>query len=216
MKIVKVLFKCLCLFLMLPLLYFAWAYTTMSITVDDKEEFAEKTKAVYLKTNGVHLDVVIDQSDLSIKLTHSLIHFDNEQYLAFGWGDENFYLNTPTWADLTFEHACKAMFLTSTTLMHVTRHENKEDHWVKVPVTSKQLNALNDYILHSFQRGAENEKRYLPNESYSIKDDFYKAKGSYSLFKTCNSWVNAGFVYSGIRACYWTPFDFGLINKHKI
>jgi len=31
-------------------------------------------------------------------------------WLAFGWGDKGFYLNTPTWADLKFSTAVKAAF----------------------------------------------------------------------------------------------------------
>lgn len=31
-------------------------------------------------------------------------------YIAFGWGDKGFYLDTPTWADLKFSTAFKAAF----------------------------------------------------------------------------------------------------------
>jgi hypothetical protein len=60
------------------------------------------------------------------------------------------------------------------------------------------------------------EKIILSERGYTRKDDFYKANGRYSLFKTCNSWVNLGFKESGLKACLWTPFDFGLLRKHKI
>ncbi|MBL4888255.1 MAG: DUF2459 domain-containing protein, partial [Flavobacteriaceae bacterium] len=46
-------------------------------------------------------------------------------------------------------------------------------------------------------------------------DDFYKANGSFSCLKTCNSWANSAFKESGLKSCFWTPFDFGLINKYK-
>ncbi|HOB24230.1 MAG TPA: DUF2459 domain-containing protein, partial [Kaistella sp.] len=32
------------------------------------------------------------------------------KYLAIGWGDKGFYLDTPTWADLKFSTAFKAAF----------------------------------------------------------------------------------------------------------
>jgi len=55
----------------------------------------------------------------------------------------------------------------------------------------------------------------LPDKGYTKIDDFYRAKESYSYFNTCNSWVNKGFKESGIKACYWTPFDFGLLKKFE-
>ncbi|REG87882.1 uncharacterized protein DUF2459 [Winogradskyella sediminis] len=58
-------------------------------------------------------------------------------------------------------------------------------------------------------------KIILENQGYSSIDDFYKAKGSYSCFKTCNSWVNSAFKESGLKSCLWTPFDFGLMNKYE-
>lgn len=62
---------------------------------------------------------------------------------------------------------------------------------------------------------SNNQKIRLIGKGYSVLDDFYKAKGSYSLIKTCNTWVNSGFKYSGLRASLWTPFDFGLINQYQ-
>ena len=59
-------------------------------------------------------------------------------------------------------------------------------------------------------------KIILKNKGYTSNDDFYKAKGNYSCFKTCNSWVNTGFKESGLTSCLWTPFDFGLLNKYQI
>lgn len=215
MKSSKKILKMIAFLLVLPVLYFLVSFITMSITVNDDESQAEKSKVVYLNSNGVHLDVVIPQEDLGPELAHSLIYFEDEKYISFGWGDENFYINTPTWGDLTFKVAVKAMFLKSTTLMHVTRYKNVQEDWTKVTLTAGQLSTLKTYIMGSFKLDSEAEKIFLPNDSYALNDNFYKAVGSYSLFKTCNSWVNTGFKKSGLKACYWTPFDFGLINKYK-
>ncbi|MCP5062170.1 MAG: DUF2459 domain-containing protein, partial [Ignavibacteriae bacterium] len=53
------------------------------------------------------------------------------------------------------------------------------------------------------------------NKGYTPYDDFYEAVGSYSLFNTCNTWVNSAFKECNIKACLWTPYDFGLISMHK-
>ncbi|WP_370569699.1 DUF2459 domain-containing protein [Flaviramulus sp. BrNp1-15] len=44
---------------------------------------------------------------------------------------------------------------------------------------------------------------------------FIKQKESYSCLKTCNSWVNSALKMSDLKSCYWTPFDFGIINKYN-
>ena len=84
-----------------------------------------------------------------------------------------------------------------------------------VSLSELELNKLNHYILESFNKDHEGNKVILPDSGYSTNDDFYEGIGSYSCFKTCNSWVNSGFKESGLKACFWTPFDFGLMNKYK-
>jgi uncharacterized protein (TIGR02117 family) len=138
-----------------------------------------------------------------------------DRYLSFGWGDENFYINTPEWSDLTLKSAFKAMFLKSSTLMHVTRYRFEQSDWIEIKISEAELRKLNLYLYHTFQVTDNGMKIILENKGYTAIDDFYKAKGSYSCFKTCNSWVNTGFKESGLKSCLWTPFDFGLMNKYE-
>ncbi|RKN03977.1 DUF2459 domain-containing protein, partial [Aquimarina sp. AD1] len=153
--------------------------------------------------------------DIDSMLLSGIKYENLEKYISFGWGDENFYINTPTWGDLTFNNAFKAMFLKSTTLMHVTRYKQKHSDWVEIKINEIELQKLNTYLLNTFERNEKGMKILLKNKGYSSKDDFYKSKGSYSCFKTCNSWVNTGFKESGLKSCLWTPFDFGLLNKYQ-
>ena len=139
----------------------------------------------------------------------------NEKYLSFGWGDENFYVNTPTCGDLTFRNAFKAMFLKSPTLMYLTRYKSELSDWIEIKISKTELQKLNSYLLNTFKTNENGKKIILKNQGYSSTDDFYKAKGSYSCFKTCNSWVNSGFKESGLTSCLWTPFNFGLITKYE-
>ena len=176
---------------------------------------SENKNTIYLTTNGVHLDVVIPVSLLTPSVKEGLALVQNDKYVAFGWGDADFYLNTPTWSDLTFKTAVKALFLKSDTLIHITRLQNYEKDWVGVPINTIQLKKINAYLEDSFQLGFQNQKLLIPNASYFNNDSFYKANGSYSVLKTCNTWVNQGFKYSGLPSCYWTPFDFGLLRIYE-
>ncbi|WP_405246037.1 DUF2459 domain-containing protein [Cellulophaga sp. Asnod2-G02] len=215
MKIIKKALKWFLYFLLIPMSYLLVSLLLASITINRKSATSGEEKSIYLSTNGVHLDVVIPKENLDPLLLKDLKYTDTDQYVSFGWGDENFYVNTPTWGDLTFSNALRALFLKSSTLLHVTRYSAVGTEWVEVKVSAPELQKLNTYIHQTFTRTTNGSNILLKNEGYSSLDDFYKSKGSYSCFSTCNSWVNVGFKESGIKSCLWTPFDFGLLNKHK-
>ena len=214
MKLSKKIFKYFIGIISLPILYLIGALILSEITVNKNSLIQEKDRTIYLTTNGVHLDIVLNVNDLSRDLLRGLKYNQRNQYFAFGWGDENFYLNTPTMADLTFGNAFEALFLRSSTLIHLSRYSSYQSGWMEVKVSESQLGKINEMLLSSFKT-EEGRKIHLKGASYSYNDDFYKAKGSYSCFYTCNSWVNHIFKESGLKACLWTPFDFGLLQKYK-
>ncbi len=215
MKVVKIILKWLLYILVIPIVYLVVSLVLTEITIDRKATSTISNNTVFLNTNGVHLNIVLPRKDINYNLLKDLLYSQTENYISFGWGDENFYINTPTWNDLTFTNAFQAMFLKSSTLMHVTRYEQKQNDWVKIEINKSELQKLNEYILNTFKKDEKGNKIILKSKGYSRVDDFYKAKGSYSCFKTCNSWINSAFKESELKSCYWTPFDFGLIKKYK-
>ncbi|MFS4484019.1 DUF2459 domain-containing protein [Hyunsoonleella sp. 2307UL5-6] len=215
MKNIKRILKWLGYLLSTLIAYIIISLIFSSITVNKNDEITKNIKSVYLHTNGVHLDIVIHKNNISSKTLENIYILEDENYISFGWGDENFYINTPTWGDLTLKNGFSAMFLKSTSLMHVTRYTTKDDNWTLVKLSERELNALNTYIFQTFKLNNDNKFDILPNTFYTAFDNFYKANGSYSCLDTCNSWVNTGFKASDLKACLWTPFDFGLINKYN-
>lgn len=214
-KIGKRIIKWFLFLLIIPFLYWVISLTLSAITIQRKIKNQVFEKTIFLSTNGIHLDIVIPKSNLNGALVSGLYTLPSDEYLAFGWGDENFYIHTPTWGDLTFKNAFKAVFLKSSTLMHVTRYNSKGSDWIEIKISESELEKLNQYLQSSFKTNQSPLKLKLENQGYTATDDFYKAKGSYSFFNTCNSWVNRGFKKSGLKSCLWTPFDFGLIKKYE-
>jgi len=170
-----------------------------------------KSVTIYLETNGIHTDIIIPCAHLS-DLTPLFIPPNYETrtstWMAFGWGDQGFYLETPHWADLKFKTALKAMLHLDDSVMHVRKlNEVRESKsCVKLTITTAQYKALVDYISSSFARKKEGLVK-MDARGYSQYDVFYKAEGRYSLFKTCNTWVNSGLKKAGIRTCLYTIFD---------
>ncbi len=95
-------------------LFLLSAYCLSRITVD-REAGEGGQVDIYIKTNGVHTDIVVpvrnEQMDWSKEILYSntLLTDTSYSYLAMGWGDKGFYLETSNWADLKFSVAFKAV-----------------------------------------------------------------------------------------------------------
>jgi len=169
------------------------------ITVNSQDQ-GPYTEEIYLSDNGIHVDLIIPE---------------NEQYIAYGWGSEIFYLNTPTWDDLTVSNAFKALFTEPASVMHVTTYTQIEKSWIKIEVNEKQLSNIKCLINKSFKLDNNGNRINFEDAGYYHNDKFYKAVGRYSCFRTCNSWTNELLKKSNIKSSYWTPYSFGVVNKHK-
>jgi len=213
-KVLKIFGKSILVFVAFLIVYFLMAYLGSKITVNKNQSNEIKTKTLFVITNGVHSDVIIPIAILDSNQLKNIYRLQDEQYLSLGWGDKNFYINTPEWADLTVKNALVAMFWKSATLMHVTRYKAPKNEWKKVPVSDAQLKQLIKYAFADFTLDENQQYQLLVGQSYGNNDNFYEAKGSYHCFKTCNSWTNSILKRSGLPASLWTPFDYGVMNKY--
>lgn len=215
MKVFRDILKTFLWIVAVPVIYLLVSLALSFITQNGESSDIERSKIIYLSTNGVHLDIVIPKEHLDTFLLNQLIHSDEINYFSFGWGDEEFYINTPTWGDLTISTALSAVFLNSTSLIHLTKYKSEQDHWVEVIISDDHLKKANSYLLNSFKLDKDGSLILLPDKGYGNNDDFYRSHGSYSWFHTCNSWVNRGLYESDLKCCLWTPFDFAVINIYK-
>ncbi|SFD09117.1 conserved hypothetical protein [Chitinophaga sp. CF118] len=204
-------------------IYLLLAFSLSRISVA-REDMINNDITIYILTNGVHTDLVLPVRNECIDWSKS-VHFDNTlandtlaQFIAFGWGDKGFYLETPTWADLKFSTAFKAAFALSTSAIHATfykqMHERKS--CVKINISKEQYLRLIAFVQKSFDTNENGEFIHIvTNANYSKNDAFYEAKGHYNLFYTCNTWANNGLKSCGQKACLWTPFDTGIFYQYK-
>ncbi|MBW2961728.1 DUF2459 domain-containing protein [Mesonia aestuariivivens] len=213
-RVLKLIGKIILVLISIRLLHFLIALILTTITVNQNKEHPKET-FVYLNTNGVHLDIILPKEKMEESLLKDLKYTQSDQYFSFGWGDENFYLNTLQWKDLTFKNAINALFLKSSTLIHLTKYAEVNPSWIKIELSQQQLSTLHQYLENSFYEDTESKKVILPNKGYAYNDDFYKATGNYTCFFTCNTWVNSAFKKANLKACLWTPFDFGLMDKYS-
>ncbi len=166
---------------------------------------------IYIASNGVHLDIIIPVENLDPKFREKLDLLPGTLYIAFGWGDKEFYIKTPEWSDLTISVAIHALFLKSETALHVTCLPWSFTSWKKISLCDWQLERLNSYIHDSFKKDDAGDFIRMSFRGYNPYDSFYDARGSFSLFRTCNVWVNRALKEIEVKTSVWSPFDFGVL-----
>ena len=195
-------------------------YTLPLISMDKEEDWTEDVE-IHILTNGVHTDIVVpvvnDQMDWRTQINYTGVADESYTYLALGWGDKGFYLDTPTWAELKTSVALKAAFGLSTTAIHTTFYQSMTvgEKCKKMMLSHEQYQRLIDYITNSFQKDDSNH--FIPVDtdvSYGNTDAFYEANGTYSIFKTCNAWANNGLYACGQKCCFWTALDWGIFDQY--
>lgn len=220
-SIFRITGKILLAIIVFVVLYFTAAYTLPHLTFNN--DFTDKPNGIkiFVVSNGVHTDLVVPckskYKDWTIAFPPQTFDASDSlyTYTAFGWGDKGFYLNTPTWDDLTFTTAFKATFGLSGTAMHV--------RYLKTPKAKKEkcsefiIDELNykkliAYIENSFLK-KNNTIQKIDHPGYGEHDLFYEAIGTYSAFKTCNVWTNFGLQETGIKVACWSPFSTGLMSS---
>ena len=177
---------------------------------DDKKE--KRDRAIYIIYSSMHSDIVIDleKSELPWK-EHlpTLLKSKKRGFIAFGWGDQETYLNTPTWDDLKLSTALKALFINTPSLMHVTylKTVHRFKHLKTIKITKEQQKQLEENIVKSF---GQEIKFY--QKGYRYNDKFYYSKSrQYNIINTCNTWTGETLYDANISISRWTPFAYNVI-----
>jgi uncharacterized protein (TIGR02117 family) len=174
---------------------------------------ADEGVRIYVIDNGIHTDVVLPvfaEADGWANLVGPQDFIDpasaTATHLAFGWGDRDFYLNTPTWWDVNPIRVAKAMVGIGETVVHVERMDApRPGPGVRaVTLRPEEYARLAAYVRGTFGEGP-------PVRGYGGSDLFYPGVGRYTLFNTCNNWAGGALRTAGVRMGAWTPFTWGVM-----
>ncbi|WP_418130893.1 TIGR02117 family protein [Variovorax sp. 375MFSha3.1] len=176
-------------------------------------ESARAEVQAWVLSNGVHTDFVFPVRSATIDWPQLFPLSDfkapppDAEFIAIGWGDREFYLNTPTWADLTASRALGALAGGNRALLHVSylRRSQLGQGAFALPLTRAQYAQLAAYVRAALPSGKATP---IAGAHYDDQDAFYEAEGGYNLFETCNTWTGRGLRGSGVTVSRWTPFDF--------
>ena len=210
-------------FVLLILLYLGSAWILSRLTVSAEPNSSPEI-VIFLETNGVHVDVVMPVRTADFDWSRR-IRYQNTRsgdstfpWLAMGWGDKDFYLNTQHLSDLKLGTALKAVVGLSPPAVHASfcAQPSIGEDCVKLVISREQYRRLVDFIGKSLQLDSSGVAVAVATTvRYTDQDAFYESKGNYNLFHTCNTWANDALKASGQKACWWTPFDGGVLHPYR-
>ncbi|MFY7989024.1 MAG: TIGR02117 family protein [Flavobacterium sp.] len=223
MKIIKKLLKYIAIFILSLFTYLLIVTLLSFVSVNEDLVENQKEIPICILTNGVHTDIVLPIKNeyhdwtSQLKFEHTKSKDTTYQYVALGWGDKGFYLETPTWADLKASTAVKAATGLSSSAMHVTFYKNLKENksCKKIQISLENYKKMIAFINESFQTKSGEFQKIETDAVYGKHDVFYEANGSYSLFYTCNSWANQVLKAANQKAALWTISDSGIFRHYE-
>ncbi len=212
--------------LAVPTLYGLAALGLGMITAPHRDALpGQETVPVYLLSNGWHVWLALPvrhgterEVDWSAWLPPGDFAADvsDRSYVAFGWGDRDFYLHTRSPADFRPNLAVGALLGRGPAAMHVMRVPEPEagaDGVRRIDADLLQYHALVAYIRRGFALDGDGRPQPIRGAAYSATDAFYVGAGHYSPFRTCNEWIGQALRAAALPAGLWTPFPYGLMGQ---
>jgi uncharacterized protein (TIGR02117 family) len=200
----------------LPMLYFLVALFLGLVPANVSfHQPREGGVLIYVRTNGIHTDLVMPRVNAEADWRPYANPADLRDprwgaadHVAIGYGARQFYLNTPTWGDLSIPVALRSLTGGDTPLVHVEHVDRPQpESWQRpIRLTSDQYRRLAAYVRSSFRLDGDGAPIHVPG-GYGGADTFYEGDGSFSMFFNCNAWTGAALRAGGVRMGLWTPFE---------
>jgi len=191
------------------LVYLAAAGLGAGVTANGGWKPARDGVRIYVADNGAHTDLILPVAafrDFARPEHLADPRYGAEPYLAFGWGNRDFYLHTAQWSDINLWRTAKALVGIGSTVLHVAHvPEPRAGGSVRAVVLSPaEYRRLVEHVRDTVAAGPV-------VRGYGARDAFYSAKGGYSAINTCNEWTGRGLRKAGVRMGVWTPLPWGVM-----
>jgi uncharacterized protein (TIGR02117 family) len=200
----------------IPAIYFLAALILGALPANRGWREAKQGVTVFVRTNGVHTWILVPKVTPEMDWRPLVPgghlrdpRWGGGDYVALGYGNRTFYLETPTWGDLTMKNAFLAAFGRGGSLMHADHDHDPRASGDTRPIVlrSEEYRRLVEFARGSFQYDSRGRTIPLLGWGYGASDMFYEAVGPYSAVYTCNSWTGAALRHAGVRTGLWTPLS---------
>jgi uncharacterized protein (TIGR02117 family) len=194
----------------LPVCYFALSYLCL-LFAKTPRLLASEQIVIAVIDNGVHADLVLPvrafAHDWRAVFEMPAGVDPNANWIAIGWGQQEFYLNTPSWSELKLGTAWRAISGQGNTLLHVSYLTDSQLQGVgyRAQVDQQGFAALRDYIVRTAKLDQSNSRAQKIADGYDDHDSFFAALGSYNAWQTCNAWAGRALAAAAVKVSPWTP-----------
>jgi uncharacterized protein (TIGR02117 family) len=159
----------------------------------------ETAISLFVASNGWHSAVVLARADIPDGAIPELADFPDAAYIAFGWGDAAYF---PA-RDPSILTALSAGLLPTPSVLHISglahhpRAAYPNDEVVGLKTSPAGLRRLIGYLGETVERnGADRARASAPG--LDPRSLFYRARGSFHLFNTCNIWAARALRAAGL------------------
>ncbi|GBC59841.1 hypothetical protein DENIS_0782 [Desulfonema ishimotonii] len=162
------------------------------------EKDAAGNQTLFVVSHGWHTGLVINRAAASSHLEHLRGVFENAKYIEIGWGDEGFYRAEKITAGLVL----RAIFWPTKTVLHIVAVPIPPEEYfpgskvVELTLSEKGFEKMVRYINSSFAPDGSLNPVSLGPGLYG-DSLFFRAKGQYVAFNTCNNWTAHAIRASG-------------------
>ncbi len=203
-----------------PSVYFGAAYGLARIAINTEFVPADHGVPIGVSSNGAHANLHLPVRALDVDWTAEFPPTDFPaaplwaDTISFGWGNRDFYLNTPRWSDFDLWLGFKAIVGIGGSALHVAYWPPllEGEAYTVVTVSPEAYLQLVAHIRETIAPDAAGNPQRIEGYSYSGNDGFYEARGTYTFVVTCNEWVRRGLAEAGIRTGVWTPLPEALLT----
>lgn len=155
---------------------------------------------IYVTSNGWHSAIVVSRAILPPGAIPEAADFPGAIYLSLSWGDAEYYPAPHPTSGMTL----RAVLQPTPAVIHLAglrshpRDAFPTDEVVEIKIPTRGFGNLVAYLDGTFARdGAQRAQSIAPGlDGFSL---FYRAKGDFHLFNTCNTWTARGLKAGGRR-----------------
>ena len=159
-------------------------------TPGEAPESAEDAVTIYVTSNRWHSAIVVSRESLPAGSIPEAADFPHAIYLSLGWGDAEYY---PA-GQPTFGMMLRAAFQRTPAVVHLAglRSQPQDafpmDEIVELRIPKHEFRNIVVYLDGTFARDGSKRAQSvaLGLHGFSL---FYRAKGDFHLFNTCNTWT---------------------------
>ncbi len=164
----------------------------------DPPSWAAAERLIFVTSNGWHSGIVVARADLPPDAIPEAADFPDAAYVAFGWGDAEYYPARHPTIGLALGAA-----LPGPAVLHVSglwgppAEVFPSATVLAVALTDAGLAQLIAFLGSSFDRGGAARATANAPGLYPFSR-FYPATGRFHLFNTCNTWTANGLAAAGV------------------